>query len=390
MNKKILFSILLLIILIMPINNADAKTLRDFKNELQAAQEALDNNQSQIQATQEEIDAARARVDEIHGEMADIDAEMIEINREIAKLNEKILEKDQEIKDLMRYYQFSNGESAYLEYLFEASSITDFIYRVSVTEQLSKYNDELIKEMNAMIEENNRNIKALQEKEKELKKLQKELGEKLVILGSQMNSLSDDAVALKDELAAAKATVEQYEKFGCNDDDDVSVCARGQLPAGTRFWRPMNLGYLTAPYGYSSVYGSSWHSGMDMSTYHWDEGNIYSISDGWVAFADYNGTMGNVVMIHHNINGNPYTSIYMHLREIDVSAGQYVNKDTVIGKMGETGAAYGAHLHLSLITCLIYDGECFNYRSYTVDPNDYINFPSTYYEDWTDRTTYYD
>ena len=57
--------------------------------------------------------------------------------------------------------------------------------------------------------------------------------------------------------------------------------------------------------------------------------------------------------------------------------------------MGETGAAYGAHLHLSLITCLIYDGECFNYRNYTVNANDYINFPSSLYVDWNDRSSYY-
>ena len=386
---KRIFAILLIPLLIIPIN-ANAKTLKEFKNELQAAQEALDNNQSQIHATQEEIDAARGRIDEIHTEMTSIDNEMIEINRKIAQLNEKILEKDKEIKDIMRYYQFSNGESAYLEYLFEANSITDFIYRMAITEQLSKYNDSLIKEMNSMVEENKKNIKALQDKEKELKALQKELGEKLVILGSQMDSLSDDAVELKDELAAAKATVEQYESLGCKDDEDVSVCARGLLPAGTRFWRPMNLGYLTAPYGYSSVYGSSWHSGMDMSTYRWDSGNIYSISEGRVAFAGYNGSMGNVVMIHHNINGNPYTSIYMHLSEIYVNSGDLVTKDSIVGKMGETGAAYGAHLHLSLITCLIYDGYCFNYRNYTVNPNDYINFPSSLYADWENRTNYYE
>lgn len=386
---KRIFAFLLIPLLIIPIN-VNAKTLKEFKNELQAAQEALDNNQSQIHATQEEIDAARGRIDEIHTEMTSIDNEMIEINRKIAQLNEKILEKDKEIKDIMRYYQFSNGESAYLEYLFEANSITDFIYRMAITEQLSKYNDSLIKEMNSMVEENKKNIKALQDKEKELKALQKELGEKLVILGSQMDSLSDDAVELKDELAAAKATVEQYESLGCKDDEDVSVCARGLLPAGTRFWRPMNLGYLTAPYGYSSVYGSSWHSGMDMSTYRWDSGNIYSISEGRVAFAGYNGSMGNVVMIHHNINGNPYTSIYMHLSEIYVNSGDLVTKDSIVGKMGETGAAYGAHLHLSLITCLIYDGYCFNYRNYTVNPNDYINFPSSLYADWENRTNYYE
>lgn len=387
MKKRVI--VLLLILLIIPIN-ANAKTLKEFKNELQATQEALDNNELEKEATQEEINAAKNRVDEIRSEMTSIDSEMKAINKKITQLNEKILKKDQEIKDIMKYYQFSNGESAYMEYLFEAKSITDFIYRMAITEQLSKYNTELIKEMNEMIEENKQNIKDLQAKEKELKALQKELSSKLVILGNQMRSLDADGIELKDELAAAKATVEQYEKLGCKDDDDVSVCARGLLPAGTRFWRPMNLAYLTAPYGYSSVYGSSWHTGVDMSTYRWDAGNIYSISEGRVAFAAYNGTMGNAVMIHHNINGNAYSSIYMHLSEIYVNPGDLVTKDTIIGKMGNTGASYGAHLHLSLITCLIYDGNCFNYRSYTVDPADYINFPSSLYSDWENRTNYYE
>lgn len=385
MKKKIL--LLLILLLITPIN-ANAKTLRDFKAELDAAQRALDSNQSDIHATQEEIDAAKNRVTEIHQEMTDIDNDMLEINRNISKLNEKIQEKDKETKDIMKYYQFSNGESAYLEYLFSAKSITDFIYRMAITEQLSKYNDKLIKEMNSLIEQNRENIKKLQEKEEELKVLQKELGDKLTILSGEIHSLYEDEVELKDELAAAQATVEQYEKLGCSDDEDVSVCARGALPAGTRFFRPMNLAYVTAPYGYSSVYGSTWHTGVDMSTYRWDPATIYSVAEGRVAYAGYNGSMGNVVMIHHNINGNEYSSIYMHLSAIYVNSGDLVTKDSAIGVMGNTGQSYGAHLHLSLITCHIYD-DCLYYRNYTVNPADYINFPSTLYSDWSDRLTYY-
>lgn len=386
MKKRVIVLFLLLIFLI-PINTK-AKTLGEFKAELKAVQEALDNNQSEIQATQEEIDSAKARIEEIRTEMTSIDNEMIEINKKIAQLNEKILKKDQEIKDLMKYYQFSNGESAYLEYLFQAKSITDFIYRMSVTEQLSKYNDELIKEMHEMVEQNNKNIKDLQEKEKQLKALQKEMGEKLVVLGGQMNSLNNDEVQLKDEVAAAQATVDQYERLGCKDDEDVSQCARGSLPAGTRFWRPMNLAYMTAPYGYSSVYGSTWHTGVDMSTYRWDAANIYSISEGRVSYAGYNGSMGNAVYIHHMINGNEYTSIYMHLSEIYVGYDDLVTKDTIIGRMGNTGDSHGAHLHLSLVTCHL-NKDCFYYRNYTVNPADYINFPSGLYVDWNDRTSYF-
>ena len=52
----------------------------------------------------------------------------------------------------MKFVQISNGETNYLEYIFGATDFTDFIYRVSVAEQLGEYNDRLIKEYNADIE----------------------------------------------------------------------------------------------------------------------------------------------------------------------------------------------------------------------------------------------
>lgn len=43
--------------------------------------------------------------------------------------------------------QISEGDNVYLEYIFEATSFTDFIYRSAIVEQLTKYNDELIDDM---------------------------------------------------------------------------------------------------------------------------------------------------------------------------------------------------------------------------------------------------
>ena len=55
---------------------------------------------------------------------------------------------------MFRFYQITDGENSYLEYIFGAKTFTDFIYRISIVEQISKYNNELIDEMNQLIEEN--------------------------------------------------------------------------------------------------------------------------------------------------------------------------------------------------------------------------------------------
>ena len=49
---------------------------------------------------------------------------------------------------------FPLEDNVYLEYVFNAKSFADFIYRSSVVEQLTKHNDELIDEMSALIDEN--------------------------------------------------------------------------------------------------------------------------------------------------------------------------------------------------------------------------------------------
>ena len=393
--KKFLL-VLLTVIVLMPIK-VNAKTLRQYKDELDAIEQSYNENQENIARTEEEIADAKNRIAEIYGEIDTIEANMIEINKQIAILNEDILKKDKEIKDLAKYYQFSNGESAYLEYLFSATSITDFIYRLSITEQLSRYNDKLIKDMNNMITENKANIKSLQENEESLKVLQSELADKLVILGNQRQELGDEMITIQDELDAQRAIVKHYEDLGCEEDQEISTCGKESLPLGTKFYRPLDLGYITSEYGYrydpfTGEYGS-FHSGTDMSTYASCSSchNVYSVATGVVGLVDYNWSMGNYIVIWHNINGNDYSSLYMHLDAQYVSEGDEVTKDTVIGYMGNTGSSTATHLHLTMVTCHLWKpGSYCYYPSDTANSRDYINYPSQFYVDWEDRTSYYD
>ena len=395
MKKKIL-SIILTAIILIPINTS-AKTLGEYRRELEETEQAYQENQQKIARTDAEIAAANARVQEIYEEIDSVEAEMQQINIEISKLNAQIASKDKEIKDLMRYYQFSNGESIYLEYLFSADSITDFIYRYSITEQLSKYNDQLITEMTDLIERNNQNIKNLQEKEVSLKGLQQELKAQLVILGSQREALGDESITIQEEVDAKLAIVRQYEELGCTEDQDVSTCGRAALPVGTKFYRPTNVGYITDEYGYRyDPFTGEWgnfHSGTDMSTYGscWDCMEIHSVATGVVGTTGYTSFWGNYVIVWHNINGENYTSLYMHLSDIYVDSGQEVDKDTVLGHMGNTGLSTATHLHLTILTCHLWEpGDGCSYPEDTTDSRNYINYPSSFYTDWEDRTSFYE
>ena len=384
--KKIKYLIiLLLIVLLIPIK-ADAKTLKQLKQEYQALEAKYNENQEKIKHNDAEISAAKTRVNQIYGEIDEANKEMAKITDEITKLNKEIAVKEDQLKDLMRFFEVSEGESKYLEYIFKADSITDFIHRVSVTEQLSKYNDELIKEMHAMIEENKKNIARLQKKEEDLKKLQAELADKLVILDQRKNELNDADADIKQELKDNIAIINFYINAGCSENDDITVCAKKQLPPGTKFWRPTDVGFMQSKWNIDPLSGGGWryHAGVDISN---SSGTpVYSVSDGRVVTTHRtdNGGYGLYVVIQHNINGRTYTTLYGHLRSINVSQGQIVNKNTVIGLMGSTGRSTGPHVHLNVC---IGESSCQS-LSQTVDPRGYINFPA-HYTWYRDRTSVY-
>lgn len=54
---------------------------------------------------------------------------------------------------------------------------------------------------------------------------------------------------------------------------------------------------------------------------------------------------GKAIIVDH---GNGITSLYAHLSKIEVSVGEKVDSDTVIGEVGQTGRATGPHLHLEI------------------------------------------
>jgi murein DD-endopeptidase MepM/ murein hydrolase activator NlpD len=78
---------------------------------------------------------------------------------------------------------------------------------------------------------------------------------------------------------------------------------------------------------------------------------IYSIADGVVVASSENGPgWGVYVKIAHNIGGKSVTSLYAHMSygTRRVSVGETVSAGQLIGQVGDTGRAFGTHLHLEI------------------------------------------
>ena len=82
------------------------------------------------------------------------------------------------------------------------------------------------------------------------------------------------------------------------------------------------------------------HKGIDYAA---PQGTpIRAAGDGKVTFAGIRNGFGNVVMIQH---GSAYTTVYGHMKKINVSNGARIKQGQIIGLVGMTGLATGPHLH---------------------------------------------
>jgi murein DD-endopeptidase MepM/ murein hydrolase activator NlpD len=126
----------------------------------------------------------------------------------------------------------------------------------------------------------------------------------------------------------------------------VDVERRQALAAATPSIWPA-LGWVTGWFGNRSdpfTGEAGFHQGIDISL---DKGQpVYATADGVVEAASYTGDYGNLIILRHDFG---LTTRYGHLSGYAVKLGQEVTRGQVIGYVGATGRATGAHLHYEIL-----------------------------------------
>ncbi len=105
-------------------------------------------------------------------------------------------------------------------------------------------------------------------------------------------------------------------------------------------------GRMSSPYGVLSIYQgrvSGFHGGADIAAD--AETPVRAAGRGIVRVAELLPLSGNAVMIDH---GWGVLTLYMHMHEFRVAAGQRVERGDIVGLVGSTGLSTGPHLHWEL------------------------------------------
>lgn len=400
--KKNISMLLVIVILVsffaLPMNT-NAKTIAEFQAEVNKFTEQLNEKKANLAKNDAEIAAIKSKISSIEAQIKETEAQIEKLQQEIDASNEEIAKKSEESKKIIEYYQISNGENIYLEYAFGATSITDMIYRMSIVEQLTDYNDKIMKELEELIEKNKSQQKEMTKKKENLSSLSVQLKAQKARIEADSDTIRESMPSIETQIKEAQAQVNYFKNLGCGTNEDIQACqyriaqqSNSSLPSVGFFSRPMQKGYITQKF-------HSGHNGIDLSSSNKTE-PIYPIAEGTV-HAIYTdncvGTLwcssmgisckGNakIVVTKHNYKDKYYYVTYAHLSNYgNISVGQYVSRNTVIGYMGNTGCSTGAHLHMEITTCHWKNNGGCTYNQYErtfVNPAKLVTFPSS----WTNR-----
>lgn len=133
------------------LSNSNYSTCKQFNTYLKKKNSEL---QSSISSSKEDISQTQSTLDGVVAEIANLNNQIQEkqdeinyLQTSIKNLEDSINRKEEEIRSRMYAMQSYNNSNSYVEYIFGASSFSDFFARVDSVNEITSYDEELIDEI---------------------------------------------------------------------------------------------------------------------------------------------------------------------------------------------------------------------------------------------------
>ena len=417
-----------------PASAASSSEIRKQINELKEQKKEIQNQikevQEQYEQNSDEIKDIIARKNVIDQEVQLLSSQLLNINEQISAFNVLIADKQDELdtaqdrylelnentKDRIRAME-EDGSVSYWEVLFKARSISDFLDRMNMVEEIAASDQRRLRELADAADHVELAQAELEEEKADLEITKAELDATQAELDAkreEADALILELIAKAEDLQALEAEFEAQEKEfldqiaqkeleydeaklaeweaymatyvppttapsdlspgHTNNSGGTNTGAPSDLSPGTStggnpndvsqgtsggstYWMvPCAYSSITSPFGnrVSPTTGAStYHQGVDLDS---TTGTpVVASRAGVVVIAGWGNAAGHYVKIDHR---DGFSSIYMHLDSYSVSTGQMVSQGQQIGRVGATGITTGDHLHFGIAYNGAYVNPC--------------------------------
>lgn len=392
--QKIILTLLVLVLSLNFSNGVSAQTnsmsAADTVNQLQSA---INQKNQELQQIQSQRDVLQAQLNQISQSKNSLSKEISSINykieqldlqkkasqltveklgmeiqsmsKNISKAEQNIANRKETIKKLFQEVQVKDHNNL-LTTVLRSGGLADTVGQVNLALNLNTSLMDSIDDLRAMQDELNDKIQT------ESQKKNQHQVEQLNLVNTQY-ILQDQKSEKQGLLSITKNTEEIYqEQIAKLDEQQSSIsefiegiedALRASFdPSLLPIKRPGVLGFpvlnvvVTQYYGATKfaerAYRTKFHTGVDFNA---SIGTpVYAVDDGTISRVDNNdrGTSrwnryqyGRYILINHP---NNLSSLYAHLSRAIVKAGDTIKKGDLIGYAGNSGYAFGAHLHLGV------------------------------------------
>jgi murein DD-endopeptidase MepM/ murein hydrolase activator NlpD len=351
-------SILLIVTAILPV----------YADEIDKAQQELQDVSRQIESQKSQLNQIKQQEKSIMGQLQNLEQDMVDKEKQIEILaarihaleedikatEEEIAQKEEELQVQIDYlcerllYMYEDGmDVSYLEVLFSATNIRDFLTRYDLLQYVVE------QDMN-LIDTINKNKRALDIKKNDLEIQKKELLTMREVQEAQRRQLEEQAEQKQEILSnvrvekkAYEKALEELERASRELEELIRRSQSGeQLGTGIYTWPAPGYRSITSSFGmhyHPILKTNKLHTGVDIGAPM--GAKIVAADAGKVMFAGWQEGYGQVTIIDH---GAGMSTLYAHQSKFAVSSGQSVKKGDVIGYVGSTGWSTGPHLHFEV------------------------------------------
>lgn len=338
--------------------------INDQIREAEEKQKELEQQKSETMKTVEsligKISSAETEVDELEEKAKNLQAQ-IKSREEDIKQKEEEYNEQEELLDARVIALYKSGKTSYLDILLTSSSMTDFLSKYYMAEELLKYDKELMQSIKEQKEQIEAEKSQLEASKKELDTALAQAEQKSVQLKSLKKEKETYANKLTEEEKELQKEIEELEEANkkiANEIKQAEIRYQKQLEELKKqqaannnntqtgsgyFIRPVSSGSITATGYYSS---GKFHGAVDYGV---PVGTVVkAAADGVVMYtANLSNSYGTHVVIRH---ANGLQTYYAHgtAGSIVVQPGQTVKQGEKIMLSGTTGNSSGPHLHFEV------------------------------------------
>ncbi len=357
--------------------------LSQYKDEAEKAAEYLEEYDNKMKLQEEQVEVVEEQI-------ALYEAEIAELEEKIAESEGEVDEGIEQFKQRLRSLYMAGSDSM-ASVLTGSTDFYDMLARMEFVERVSKHDNDMIDSLNEQITEleetkaeRQKTLEAMELKKAEEEKYYEELRETYnnhVETKQMQEAMAADYRERADEIEAEQSRIEEelqaeirrLQEEAEKKRQEEERKRKEEEERKRKEAEANNTEYVdtyTPPATYSDTgfiwpvptvrnmgdgYGNRWiveeqrnnfHKGIDITKPGCAGEPTVAAAGGTVIQASdkYNG-YGNCVIIDH---GNGISTLYAHHQSLAVSVGDTVVQGQTLGYIGQTGNAYGNHLHFEV------------------------------------------